>query len=223
MRQRAVISLPFSVIAHGGGAVQRAVINAPVPAFTVTFGQPDGAVAGETLTVPYVASAPVVTSWLVLADGRELVVTVTPSTLTVDLPQDTPEAQATLYVANAAGDEASTTLVISGVLAPPVTVIPRVGGLPLAPEIRRSRSHGRARTRYGVTVATTSRGRARAGAAYGVRSIHASLSKLRVGSNTSVLVRPQTMRTTAVLSVTAAVVRRQPEGPRMEEELLLLL
>jgi hypothetical protein len=188
----------------------------------VVFGNVSG-VAGETYTVPYTTVEPVAFTYVILGDGRRIDGIRTSTQLIFELPEDTPDGLLTIYAADDVGNPATATRPVSGVVTAPVTVIPRVGGLPGAPEIKRSHGGGRSRSRYGVGVAASSRVRVRAQSAYGTTAVHISATSARATSADSLEARIPGARSTVALHSTSQVVRKRPEGPKTEEEMILWL
>lgn len=195
----------------------------------ITWGAPDGAVASETLTVPYLVDEPGITSAeIVLLDGRTLPMTVGAGALTVILPVDAPEGAATVraYVLDDVGNAAVRQLVvaISGVLLdqqpPPVPGWP---GHPGADLIETAPSRASLRSVYTVGRLASSPSRAAVRSRYStvVGGLDIFAARGILTTNWSQAVRVATSETHAGLSEETAVLKR-PEGPDAEDDLIIL-
>lgn len=207
-----------------------AVIVLDTTAPVVTWGPPSDAVASEELTIPYAVNEPGVEAADVeLRDGRVVALAVGADALSGLLPADAPEGWATVraYVVDDVGNRATRTLPIyvSGVI--PVEPV-GVSGQPhppvYAPELHRSApSHAATRSTYAVGVMVTSTGRARVRTSYvtPTRRVVATASRARLSAVWS---SSSTLATTSARAATRSqdVLRKRPEGPRAEDELILL-
>jgi len=205
------------------------ILTLDTTAPVVTWGPVDGAVLGEQFTIQYLINEPgIVSAELQLADGRTLDMEILPDRLRVQLPDDTPDALATVrvHVRDDVGNEAwrTTEVPISGVpYVPPETPtgIP-AGGLPgEAP--KRWRTVARLRSQYRViqgTRAWTSRAT--------VRSRYTVHRSTAARTDSRVIVRSRTRAGVLVTSTSRVALRqtwtveKQAEGPRAEEDLLIL-
>lgn len=208
------------------------VITLDTTAPQITWGAVDGAVGGEELTVFYTVDEPgVVSATATLRDGRVLPMTVLADRFTVELPDDTPDGNVTVSVLlrdDVLNSRTSTLPVyVAGVIGPePPPYVPPTG-LPSPPERTRhmvdmGRTRGRLRSSYEQTAVLTSTTHARVRSRYIVprprhRSIYESLT---VTSVYGVLGRVST-RSGGKLAETYTV-RKRPEGPGTEDELILL-
>jgi hypothetical protein len=196
----------------------------------ITWGPVDGAVLGEEFTIQYVVSEDgwVVSAELELADGRKLAMLVEPDALRVQLPEDTPEGLATVcaYVTDDVDNTATvcTTVPISGVtIVPPY--VPPAGGPPQREPAKRWITAARTRSRHRVVIhgGAASVSFMRATARYTVHrsSLRSSRSRAWTTSHSRVRSHGTTTVSSAGLREEWEI-RRRPEGPQAEEELLVL-
>lgn len=196
----------------------------------VTWGAVDGAVASEEMAVEYLLSEPGVDhAEAELRDGRVLPMTVQATRLVVTLPDDAPEGLATirLYVVDDVLNGAARTLAvsISGVI--PVEPAPTGrGGLPrVRPRVVRSEpSRAATASTYEVRarVVTTSALRVRSRYVAPTQRTIRWRSVGYLDSATALVGHARSMPSVVDLN-SATTVSRRAEGPRAEEEILLLL
>lgn len=199
---------------------------------TVTWGTPHNTTAGELMGINYVASEPLATAVLILADSRELSMTIGSGALSVLLPPDAPNGLASIRVGDDVGNErlypglVPVTGTVVVVTPEPVTT---TGGLPTPTRARRRLS-----TKYvsSKPVAIPLRITTAVGAEVGVSSSAASSTSastsgafhevvvpLRLSSSASVA-SSLTTRSTAASGRSDGTLSRR-DGKLLEELLLL--
>lgn len=207
----------------------------------VTWGPVHDAVAGETLRIEFLVDEPGLESAsITLRDGRVLPMEETVAgELWVLLPEDAPDGQAVARATtrDEVWNERTFTLnvLVSGVpWEPPQPPVAPAGGMPqVAPRlITTPPSRCGARSRYTVTAVSTSRTRLRTRSRYsspGFRQKVGIRRRLRLLTHDDeLLVRVSTRSGGKLLSGGAATassentVRKRPEGPGAEDELILL-
>jgi hypothetical protein len=200
------------------------VITLDTTAPVVTWGEPDGAVLGETFTIAYACDEPIYSPELRLSDGRVLAMADDGTTLSVELPLDTPEGVATVSVADDLGNEAHRAVVLSGVVPvpPPAPTTAPAGGLPVPAEHHHlGATQARASSRTVI--------RQRLGHASVIRARTADRQRAAVHSVERVTARthwaPATTLTHGTRATLAGAQRidKRSEGPEAEAELLLWL
>lgn len=194
----------------------------------VTWGAVTNAVASEEMAVEYLLDEPGVDHAEVeLRDGRVLSMVVGPSLLTVVLPGDTPEGQTTvrLYVVDEVANSATRTLpvYVSGVIA----VEPPPVGRPARARRRLMRSGSSeastaSSSRVAVRVTHASRLRVRSHYVAPSERVLRWRSTATLDYWTSMVANARS-RPSAATAFSSSTVTRRPEGPRAEEEILLLL
>jgi hypothetical protein len=82
----------------------------------VTWGEPNGALAGQTLVVPYSSEEEILAATVTLLDGRVLEANVSAGVITVALPNDTPNGTVTVHAIRELGNYAALTIPVVGVI-----------------------------------------------------------------------------------------------------------
>lgn len=196
----------------------------------ITWGPPDGADAGEELTVPYVLDEPDLESAEIeLGDGRVLPMELRPGVLAVTLPFDTPDGPTTVraYVRDSVWNEATRTLtvMVGGV---PVEPPPVPAGLPSPPQrtVRRISdvSVGTLSADDVVRAISPSITRATVRSRYLApdQRILRSVTRGRVESGPDALAVAVPVLAGAAAGADSDAVWRRPEGPGAEEDFILL-
>lgn len=191
--------------------------------------------AGETLAVAYLVDEPGVDrASITLRDGRVLPMQVWPGQLTVDLPDNTTEGAATIRATtrDEVWNEAAFELVVALTGVPyeePPPYVPPSGGMPVvAPEvISTPPSACQTRSRYETTAVVTSRSRAWVRSRYNAPGFRSAISirrRIHVQEGPSLLTATVSGTTPLRASDATAIatVRKRPEGPNAEDELILL-
>jgi hypothetical protein len=206
------------------------VIRLDTTAPDVVWGPTDGAVLGEEFTIEYVidADGEIVSAELELVDSRTLAMSVEPTLLRVQLPDDAPEGLATIsaLARDDVGNEAVRFIQvpISGEVYVPPFVPGAVGGIP-SEEPKRWHTAARTRSRYRVVIhgGATTVSFMRATARYTIHrsTLRSSRSRLLTASRGRVRGHVTSTMSSARLHAEWEI-RRRPEGPDAEEELILL-
>jgi hypothetical protein len=92
----------------------------------VQWGTATGRAAGERLALPYTSNESIARAVLHLAGGRDLELTVGPSTLSVDLPRDIQDGSADVSVFDDLGNRTRSVAVViltGGVVTPPPVIV----------------------------------------------------------------------------------------------------
>lgn len=207
--------------------VQRIIF--PALPWEVTYGPFDGTTAGEQLHIGYTSNFPVDEATLILADGRELVLTIAGGVLSVVLPPDTPDGWAGVRLHNTRGE---TRTDVQVVLLHGVTVAPPPGQPPAggpAARRRRPKPTPEAKTvTIGSRVTVASATRVRAWRAIRDSLVASSETRVRARQSSALHITAASVtRLRGAVSASAtvgtvgetAVARR--DGPALEEALLL--
>lgn len=205
------------------------ILTLDTTAPVITWGPVDGAVLGEQFSILYLINEPgVVSAELQLQDGRVLEMEVWPDRLVVQLPDDAPDALATVavLVRDEVGNEAvrTTQVPISGapVVVPGPVGIP-AGGLPGEEPKRFRRTVAHLRSTYRVIHGGASaRSSLRTTARYTVHRSNAIRSDSRLIARSRSRAGVLVTSTSRVTERQRWTVEKRSEGPRAEEDLLIL-
>jgi hypothetical protein len=191
----------------------------------VTWGPHDGAVLGEELVVPYISDG-MDSAAITLNDGRVLAMTVGADDLRVDLPFDTPDGAAVITAMDDVGNTTTQTIMVSGVAPAPDQPPVQVGAYPPVAAVDRivsAPSGVAAGSNYNIGARVEVRSLLR------VRSRYTAPGERVVWTGASVVVRSRAtigadIRSLAssLMGAEKAELRKRPEGPQAEDELVFL-
>lgn len=207
-----------------------AVLALDTTAPVVTWGEPSDAINSEPFSVPYTLNEPEIESAdMLLLDGRVVPLDVGDDTLSTTLPDDAVEGWATVraHVVDDVGNRAIRTFAVyvTGVIPTQPVASPGQPHPPVAAvdHLRSTPSRAATRSRYTLSATSTFSGRV------AVRSSYLTPTRRAVAATARArLVAEWTSTATAgPASARAATrsqdsVRKRPEGPGAEDELLLL-